>query len=168
MSAKLLQELEEWKQQVIESATADDFEVRLDELNVRFQSVIEDFRLLTPEEQEFQRGNYFQVQYMYHNMLMIDRLMNPLTEQEVPPSGQVPPNAGMEQNEAKEHDKGAVNEQDKGAVDEQEEGAVGGKANERPQPVDVQPGYLDFCKILDPIFSLEPIHEINEQSIRCL
>lgn len=139
---------------MLQSETTDNFDVILEQLNVQFQSIVEDYRLLPPEEQEQQRGSYYQVQYMCHSisMIIIDRLMDPTEKQNVP-AGQDPPSAGVETGESSDQ-----------SANEQNKGAVGGQSD----PVDVKPGYLDFCKILDPIFTLEPMNEVTEQSINII
>lgn len=50
---------------------------RLEELDARFVSVLDDWRLLPTEEQAVHRGNFLQVRYMYHDigMIAIDRMM---------------------------------------------------------------------------------------------
>lgn len=159
--------LDEIKQKATETNDFSELDALLVQLNERFMAILEDWHLLTPEEQEQKNDQHLQAQYLFHEIgiLIITKLMEGTSINEPDANGnehqQMPPPTDA-QPEQKEQNAGtSANDVEMNDAASECEGAVGGATEQKL----VQAPYIDFCQIMDPIFSLQPINEVSEVAI---
>lgn len=80
MFASSLAKFEQIKQLLDQGEGVSNLSMELNALSVAFASITDDYRLLDDEEQEQKRGDFLQVQYVYHEIAMsfIAHILEPL------------------------------------------------------------------------------------------